>query len=188
MAAARIGATLPILRCRAWLNLVRLVAGGGGISTWSWHPWQACHVGSRLSPTLVLLAALGWQERHSNPIPRCRRCGKGAAWQTAAQKRPNTRNRLKSLFSRVGQMPDFAIPVLGNQQAAVGQLQQSHRPAPHLALVGSEHPALYHLADRARGFAVFEGDEGDGLAHAHGAVPGSVEAQESAALILRRKL
>src|SRR5271157_456418 len=86
MALASSGATLPIFRCRAWLNWLTRVAGLFGMAGSSVSLWQArqtCFDGSRLSCTLVLVAAEVWHSAQPSPIPRWMRCEKGAALHAA---------------------------------------------------------------------------------------------------------
>src|ERR1039457_4777871 len=85
-------------------------------------------------------------------------------------------------------MPDAVVAVLGDEQAAIGQLQNGDRAAPNFALVGPKHPAGEDFAYGTGGLAILEGDEGDGLADALGAVPRSVEGEEGPALVFLGEL
>src|ERR1035438_10017996 len=88
----------------------------------------------------------------------------------------------------VAQMPDAVVAVFRDQQAAIRQLQDADRAAPNLALVRPQHPASEHFAHGPGRLAILERDEGDGLAHAHGAVPGAMEGQKSATLVFLGEL
>src|ERR1017187_5959358 len=85
-------------------------------------------------------------------------------------------------------MPDAVVAVLGDKQAAIGHLQNANGAAPNFALVGRKHPAGEDLAYRPGRLAIFEGDEGDGLADTHRAVPRSVEGEEGPALVFLGEL
>src|ERR1035437_4517094 len=85
-------------------------------------------------------------------------------------------------------MPDAVVAVLGDQQAAIGQLQNGDRAAPNFALVGPKHPTGEDFAYGTGGLAILEGDEGDGLADALGAVPRSVVGKEGPALVFLGEL
>src|SRR5450759_2180497 len=85
-------------------------------------------------------------------------------------------------------MPDPVVAVFRDQQAAVGQLQDGDGAAPNFALVRPNHPAGEDFAQGAGRLPILEGDEGDGLADAHGAVPGAVEGEEGAALVFLGEL
>src|ERR1019366_3797425 len=85
-------------------------------------------------------------------------------------------------------MPDAVVAVLGDEQAAIGQLQNGHRAAPNFTLVGPQHPAGKDLAYGTGGLAILERDEGDGLADALGAVPRSVVGKEGPALVFLGEL
>src|ERR1700744_1430184 len=85
-------------------------------------------------------------------------------------------------------MPNLLAAVVGNQQAAVLELQQPDRPAPNFLLIWSEHPPGNEITYRAGGFAVLKGHEGYRIAYPERAVGRPMVREERAALILLRKL
>src|ERR1035441_10727744 len=99
MAAARIGARLPILRCWAWLKKATRVAGGAGIRASSWHWRQTVFAGSRLSDALALAAAAAWQVVHSSSRERGSLCEKGAP-RAVPHVTPHAISRTASGFTR----------------------------------------------------------------------------------------
>src|SRR5262245_56943530 len=85
-------------------------------------------------------------------------------------------------------MPDAVIAVFTDQQAAVRQLHDSDRAPPNLAGIRTQHPTGEDFAHGAGRFSILEGDEDDGLPDALRTIPGSVEGEESSALVFRGKL
>src|ERR1035438_3840318 len=84
--------------------------------------------------------------------------------------------------------PNLLPAIIRNQNTAIRQLHDRHRPPPHLARFGRNHPARQKFLYRTARLAIFERNETHFVSHALRAIPGSMESQECAALICRWKL